>query len=658
MRSPVLKPTPEFTRGAQRLALWLAALAIAAGLVSFAGWVLDLPPLADWDGDQIAIQPNTALTIITAGIGLVLLALDFRWPAALIGTVVFLVGGATLFQHVSGVNLGIDTLILFERDWGQTSTTARGRMGLPAATSLTLIGMALCLAPGSARVRRLMPVLGLLVTAITLLSLIGYAFGASALFTMPRFTAIALQTSMMLCMLGVGVVAALPEHEPMRVLVEDSAAGKLARQSLPFIIVMPLLLALLALQGQELGYYDPRMGTAVLVLLLITLLVVGLWRGVREARKAEVAMREADVRKDEFLATLAHELRNPLAPLSNGLELLKRDTSPAAFERAREMMERQLGHMVRLIDDLLDVSRISSGKLELRLQDEDGAAIVRHAVEAMRPMYERNRHTLAVNLPPGPIPVRADAVRLAQLFTNLLSNAIKFTPPGGHIRIDVEARGTDFMFGIADDGVGIPPDKLEHIFEMFAQVDGSLERTQAGLGIGLTLARRIAELHGGRIEVSSRGPGTGSTFLVRLPIMLATALQAPAVPERTDSAGKLRVLVVDDNRDSAESLALLLTLDGAESHTAYDGESGVESAVRLKPHAVLLDIGLPRLNGYDACREIRRRLDGHRVAIIALTGWGQDGDRHKSAEAGFDGHLVKPVDHTELGRILAQVPRS
>ncbi len=321
------------------------------------------------------------------------------------------------------------------------------------------------------------------------------------------------------------------------------------------------------------------------------------------------------------------------------------------------MMERQVGHMVRLIDDLLDVSRISSGKLELRVQEEDGAAIVRHSMEAVRAMCERGGHALTVSLPPGPIPVRADAVRLAQVFTNLLSNAIKFTPPSGRIRVDAEVRGGDFLFAVTDEGIGIPPDQLEHIFEMFAQVDLSLERSQAGLGIGLTLARRIAELHGGTIEVRSDGPGTGSTFVVRLPIVLASAAAPPSGAARGQGAGKLRVLVVDDNRDSAESLALLLSLDGAESHTAYDGESGVASAVKLRPDAVLLDIGLPKLNGYDACREIRRQLDGHRVSIIALTGWGQEDDRRKSADAGFDGHLVKPVDHAELGRLLAQLPR-
>ncbi len=645
---------PAFSHDARRAGLLLGIFATIGGLVSFLAWPLDMPRLADWDGDGITIQPNTALAVVAAGVALILLALDLRRAAIPFGALCALIGATVLFQHASAMTLGIDTLFMFHREWGQTSTMAPGRMGPPAGTSFTMLGIAFCLSSAGPAVRRFAPLLALIVAGITLLSLIGYLYGASALFTVPGVTAIALQTSGMVFSLALGLIAATPQHEPARTIADESAAGRLARRSLPFIVALPIALAFLELQGQRAGWYEPRMGTALLVLMLTTLLIVVLWRGVREVRRREALLREEDRRKDEFLATLAHELRNPLAPVSNALQLLKRSKDPQIFARTLEIMERQMSHMVRLIDDLLDISRITSGKLDLRMQELDAVAVVRHAVEAIRPMSEPGRHELVVEVPSSPVPARADPVRLAQIFTNLLSNAVKFTPAGGRICATLEARGGELQFSVTDSGIGLPRDKLDHIFELFAQVDSSLERSHGGLGIGLTLAQRMAALHGGKIEAYSDGPGTGSTFVARMPIALDSVEALPAV-ERAGEPGRLRILVVDDHRDTAESLAMLLRQNGTEIHTAHDGEEAVEAAATLRPDAILLDIGLPKLNGYEACRQIRARLNGHKVLILALTGWGQEEDRRKSEEAGFDGHLVKPVDHAELDRLLAGV---
>jgi PAS domain S-box-containing protein len=376
---------------------------------------------------------------------------------------------------------------------------------------------------------------------------------------------------------------------------------------------------------------------------------------ITERKQAEEALKEADRRKDEFLATLAHELRNPLAPVRNALQILavaKDDRQ--AFERTREIMERQVSQMVRLIDDLLDVSRISQGKLELRLGPTDLASVVYQAVEACRHLYESAGHELTISLPPGSIHLSADVVRLSQVFGNLLHNASKFTDKGGHICLSAERQVDHVAVSVKDNGVGIPPDKIGSVFDMFTQVDKTLERSQGGLGIGLTLVKRLVELHGGTVEARSEGPGRGSEFVVRLPVIdKAPRLPKPVVGEPATN-GRRRILIVDDNRDNANSLSLLLELAGNEVHTAHDGVEGIEAARRLQPDVILLDIGMPRLNGYDACRRIREEPWAAKTVIVALTGWGQEADRRKSSEAGFDAHLTKPADPTELQTVLAR----
>ncbi len=374
-----------------------------------------------------------------------------------------------------------------------------------------------------------------------------------------------------------------------------------------------------------------------------------------DLRRAAATLAEADRRKDEFMATLAHELRNPLAPIVNMVEVLKRaDHDPATVRRARETIERQLGQLVRLVDDLLDLNRITHNRLELRLTQVELSTVIQHAVEAVRPLLDQTAHQLRVSLPEEPVYLRADPARLAQVFGNLLNNSCKYTPPNGSITIAATRQGGEVLVSVRDSGSGIPADKLQTIFEMFAQVDRSLDQSQGGLGIGLTLVKRFVEMHGGTIQATSAGDGQGSEFTVRLPVMeAADVTTAPgAAPLADVRAPARRILVVDDNEDSALSLTMLLETTGSETRMAHDGVSALAAAETWRPDVVLLDLGLPRISGYDVCRRIREQPWGRELVIIALTGWGQAEDRRRSREAGFDGHLVKPVDYNELVKLL------
>ena len=643
---------------ATRAADFAASYAIAGGATTLLGWALDLPPLTDWEGDGISQMPNSALGVVLCGVALMLIARGRRTLAGVLAAVAAFIGAATLSQYLFGWDLGIDRL-LFPRDWGQKGAFVPGRMGPPSATSLALVGTATALL-ALARTSRLAVVAGIATVAIASLSIVGYLFGADRLYTVPKLTVIASQTSTMLFALGVALVMSVPDRQPARTLRERSAAGLLLRRAGPVLAGATLLAGGLEVAALRAGLFDPAFGNALLVLALLAVFTLALWwaaaslsvyereananrdrlvgvlesvadavvivdagwrvrfaneavrrragapegvplvgrtlfevlpetagpawaplrevlatrtaanyeawseRGARwyadrayptqdgglalfsrdvtarrrdeeELRRLAADLRETDRRKDEFLATLAHELRNPLAPIRNSVEILKRaGDSPTVVAGARATMERQLVHLVRLIDDLLDVSRISRDKLELRRERVELADVLRHAVETSAPLVEARRHALELDVPDVRIPLDADPVRLAQVFANLLSNACRYTEPGGSIRVRVSLEGGAAVVSVRDTGVGIPPAMLPRVFEMFVQLDRRLERSQGGLGLGLTLVKRLVELHGGHVTAHSEGPGSGSEFVVRLPLAGAEpAAEAPAVEAQT-----------------------------------------------------------------------------------------------------------------------------
>ena len=373
-----------------------------------------------------------------------------------------------------------------------------------------------------------------------------------------------------------------------------------------------------------------------------------------ERRNAEKALLTADHQKDEFLATLAHELRNPLAPLLNALEILRLpDSSVGASLAAREMMDRQLRQLVQLVNDLLDVSRIATGKMVLRPERCELHGIVRIAMEAAAALIEAQHHQLDLVLPTESVYLMADPSRLAQVFVNLLNNAAKFTDPGGKLEFVAKVHAGKLEVMVSDNGAGISTDRLPLVFDMFAQADRSLDRTQAGLGVGLSLAKQLVDLHGGHIVARSGGAGTGSKFSVYLPILPAVEAPRPTpVQDTREQTGKLRILLADDNVDFVSSLAILLEAGGHEVAVTHDGVQALEIAPRFGPDLCFLDIGLPRLHGYDLARRLRA-LPGTRDAfLVAISGWGQPEDKRRSLEAGFDQHLAKPVDFEQIRDLL------
>jgi PAS domain S-box-containing protein len=374
-----------------------------------------------------------------------------------------------------------------------------------------------------------------------------------------------------------------------------------------------------------------------------------------ERNRFEEALRAADRRKDEFLATLAHELRNPLAPIRNALHIMRLSSDEEVQAEARGIMERQLGQMVRLIDDLLDVSRISLGHVRLHKQRVALGDVIRDAVEACQPLIESCGHQLRVVLPEESVYLDADSTRLTQVFSNLLNNAAKYSDRGAQIKLTAERNGSEVLASVKDTGIGIPSEMLPQVFDQFSQINPSQRRSHSGLGLGLTLVKRLVEMHGGDVEARSDGPGKGSEFIIRLPILAPAGLPASRPGKEIGTpAGpaKARILVVDDLKDSAESLARFLRLMGHDVRTASDGVEAVEATASFRPDLILLDIGLPKLDGYEACRRIRALPCPREPVVVAVTGWGQDDDRRKAKEAGFDFHMVKPVEPAAIEKLL------
>jgi two-component system CheB/CheR fusion protein len=394
----------------------------------------------------------------------------------------------------------------------------------------------------------------------------------------------------------------------------------------------------------------------------------GITRDITERKRMERELQErlhelaeADRQKNEFLAMLAHELRNPLAPMRNALHLVSMPGVPEdTSQRALGMMGRQLNHLIRLVDDLLDVSRIIQGKIELRKEVVDVASVVNRAVETGQPVIDARRHRLTVSMPPSPVFVYGDPLRLAQVIANLLTNAAKYSPPESAIDVRVQEEGSQAVIRVRDRGIGIAPELLSEVFELFVQADASLARSEGGLGVGLTLVKRLAEMHGGTVAAASEGLGKGSEFTIRLPRVAhedacAGVAEGPARARVTDALRK-RVLVVDDNVDAAESVAMILRLSGYDVRCTYDGVSALDAAKAYHPDVVVLDIGLPGISGYEVARRLRLDPEFEETPLVAVTGYGQDVDRRRSRNAGIDYHLTKPVDPATLQQLLAKPP--
>jgi signal transduction histidine kinase len=383
---------------------------------------------------------------------------------------------------------------------------------------------------------------------------------------------------------------------------------------------------------------------------------------VAARERLETALRDADRRKDEFLAMLAHELRNPLAPIQNAVQLM--DLSGVRDPQVvwcREVIERQLRQLTRLVEDLLDVSRITQGKINVRREPVDVSAVIARAIETSRPLIDARRHELTVEAPRRPLQVLGDLTRLAQVVGNLLNNAAKYTADGGHIRLDADRDGEDLVIRVRDDGVGIPAEMLPHVFDLFTQAERTIDRAQGGLGIGLALVRRLVETLGGTVTARSDGPGKGSEFVVRMPLLAGTAPRAETAPNRaSDASGaapRRVVVVADDNADAAASLAMLLRSAGNHVETAGDGIEAFAVAERIRPDVAFLDVGMPRLDGYGTAKRIRSEPWGRDMTLVAVTGWGQEETRTRARAAGFDAHLVKPVEFAAVTAILAGLTR-
>jgi signal transduction histidine kinase len=373
-------------------------------------------------------------------------------------------------------------------------------------------------------------------------------------------------------------------------------------------------------------------------------------------QESEARLREASQRKDEFLATLAHELRNPLAPVRNAIHFLKlRGPGTSDVQWASEMIDRQVSLMGRLIDDLMDVSRISRGRVELRRERVVLDEVLGDALETIQPQIDGAGHKLTVLQPATKLTLDGDRARLAQAFMNLLSNAAKYTDPGGQLEVRVVSEGGTALLSFRDNGIGIAPDRVEQVFDMFSQEGPALSRSRGGLGIGLSLTRKLVELHGGTVSASSEGPGKGSVFTIRLPLAVSVPPEEPPQPavQQPAATGALRILVADDNVDAAETLSVLLESFGHSVRTVHDGDAAVAMAGEFDAELVLLDIGMPGVNGYDACRRIREQAGGPARTLVALTGWGQPQDQQRAREAGFDRHLVKPVDMALLMQLIS-----
>jgi signal transduction histidine kinase/CheY-like chemotaxis protein len=638
------------------------------GAVVLAGWALDVPALKGVVPGLAPVAPPTAVFFVLAGSALGLLTGApprsarrlLGWAGAAAGC---LVAALVILDHARPTGLGLDLLPV-----SRPGASPRVRMPLATAVASLMLGVALLLL--HARRAAWLAELPAVIPAFLCLIAIPWEV-VLALWPPPRQVPHSPLPALAYLALSLGALAARPDRGWAAVVASEHLGGVLARRLLPVAVLAPSVLWwswMLAIRGDLVG--TALGGVFYFVANMVVFSAMVLWsaavlnridatrrRAEDEARDRAEQLAEADRRKDEFLAALAHELRNPLAPVLTGLTVLQAPGLDARRgEQTRAMLERQVRHLARLVDDLLDVSRITRGKVRLRPERLDLAGLVRTAAEDRRPAAEMAGLALTVEAPDAPVWVDGDAVRLTQVVANLLDNAAKFTEPGGAVTVTLAAdagRG-EAVLSVVDTGVGIEAGDLPRLFRPLAQADRSRDRAGGGLGLGLALVRGLAELHGGSAEARSPGPGRGAEFTVRLPLATGPADGAarPAPPAPAAAAAR-RVLVVDDNADAARTLSTLLALQGHQTEVAYDGPSALAAAKAGRPEVVLLDLGMPGMDGYEVARQLRAEPALAGVRVVAVTGWGHEDDRRRTRDAGFDAHLVKPVDLDEVERHLA-----
>ena len=900
----------------RREAFVLAGYALAGGLVSLGGWILDAPRLTDWNGTGISIQPNTCIAVILASVGVLCLTAGRARAASVLGALVAFIAGSTLFEWVSGLNIGIDTLLMFERTWGRVGVVFPGRMGPPGATAWTLVGVSIWLASRGPRHRRYVPAIALATLGLSLLSLIGYAYGASALYTLPRLTVIALQTSTFVFALSLALILNIPERSPMSRIVEDDAAGTLVRRAVPVLILIPIALGFLRLLGQRAQLYDLEFGTALRTVVEIVLLLGLLWwtagtirrqarrsetarlatrtneqrlagllgsmsdafmtfdkdwrftfvndeaeillrhprseligrnlwdvfpqargtdfdvrlhqamesritldyelfyepwqrwfyskaypmgdgglalfsrdvterrsvaeslkrseqevrdrerllavatehtkiglvvinpdhrfvyanqayadilgltenelvgrpvaevapdtyesrgrarleqafRGERieydvphegkvfaviyepqiergavvnvivtvsditERHRAEEALKRTSEMKDEFLSTLSHELRTPLHAILGWARVLeKRPGDPALTREGIEVISRNAKAQADLISDLLDMSRIISGKIHIEMDDVTLSEVIEKAVDTVRPAAESKRIRLDTSLSPEGDAVRGDAGRLQQVLWNLLSNAVKFTPKDGHLDVVLRRMESQAEIVVSDTGIGIPAKFLPHVFDRFRQGDASTTRQHGGLGLGLAIVKQLVELHGGTVSAESRGDGKGAAFTVLLPLAVmrmghpgggGSGSPAARAAEDVDLNG-ITVLAVEDQADARELLRIVLEKSRARVITAGSVDEAFAVLKSARPAIILCDIGMPGKDGYDFIAELRRRKDD--TPALAVTAFARVEDKIRALRAGYHGHITKPIEPAELLSTVAVLAKT
>jgi signal transduction histidine kinase/CheY-like chemotaxis protein len=660
--------------GPRRLAAVAGLCAIFGGVVSLIGWAAGVPRLTDWRNDGISMFPNTAACAVLSGLALLMNARRAgRWHGITsLATLVMAVGGLTLFEHVTGIALGIDTL-LFHRPWGQVAAAAPMRMGPPASLSFLIIGAALATLSFAGRARGAIAALGVLVVALSMLSIVGYLYGAQQMYSVPRLTGISLQSASIIFMLGIGVVSSVPEREPLRSILQRGTAGMLARRALPILFILALTLGWLRIMIERKGLVDTEFGTALRTMTEIALLSGLLWWAVRmvgtheralvasEAalRQAKEAAEAANIAKDNFVATLSHELRTPLTPVLATLCAWETSADfPQSLRDDMQMVRRNIDLEARLIDDLLDLTSIVRGKFALNLETIDVHELMRSVVSMYRSELNAGGFEVIQRLEAVRHVVRADPGRLQQVFWNVLKNAVKFTSQGGLIELSTrnDERGS-VQIAVRDSGLGISTEAMARLFRPFEQGSDEIVKRYGGLGLGLTIARSLLNAHGGEITAQSAGLGSGATFTITLP-GIQTQAQAepivPATPAKPATGRCFRMLLVEDHADTARVLARLLSGNGHEVKVAGSVRQAIEAFNGGSFDFLVSDLGLPDGSGVDLIRQIRQQL---RLVIpaIALSGFGMEDDIARCKEAGFDDHVTKPVNLQKLEATIQRV---